>query len=152
SPCRAADNTAISFIKSATDEFLVGVTVAAGAATLLWAFIAARRLARSEFDARERARELEIKLNEAEAALTAEPHVLIVWRGRDCDPDRIVGDMRGIAIMPSDQRELMRFTAWLEPESASTLLESVTMLREQGSAFNIGIRTLPGELLEAEGR
>ncbi len=152
SPCLAADNAAISFLRSVTDEFLMVVAVAASAGTLLWAFIAARRLARSEFDARARARELEIKLNETEAALTAEPHVLIVWRGRDCDPDRIVGDMRGTAHVPSDHRELMRFTAWLEPESASTLLESVTMLREQGSAFNIGIRTLPGELLEADGR
>ena len=66
------------------------LALGAAAGTLLWAFIAVRKLARDELRARQRARDLETELNESEAALTAEPHVLIVWRGRHSDPDRII--------------------------------------------------------------
>jgi signal transduction histidine kinase len=152
SPARASDGALTRALAFLSGEAFMLLAVGAAAGTLLWAFIAVRRLANAEFAIRQHARELEIELNDTQAALTAEPHVLIVWRGRDSDPEKIIGDMRGTARIPTDPRELMRFSAWLEPESAAALVEALSVMREQGTAFNIGIRTLPGELLEADGR
>jgi signal transduction histidine kinase len=151
-PARAFDGTAGHVLALLSSEVFMLLAIGAAAGTLLWAFIAVRKLSREEFATRQRARDLEIELNETQAALTAEPHVLIVWRGRDAAPEKIVGDMRGTARVPADHRELLRFSAWLEPESASALMEALSLMREQGTAFNIGIRTQPGELLEADGR
>jgi signal transduction histidine kinase len=133
-------------------EVFMTMAIAAAAGTLVWAFIAVRKLSREELAARRRVHDLEIELTETEAALTAEPHILAVWRGRGADPDKIVGDMRGTARVPADHQQLMDFSSWLEPESANALGEALSLMRERGSAFNIGIRTLPGELLEADGR
>src|SRR5437762_1045641 len=151
-PCRAAEGSAGQLLDLLSSETFMILAIGAAAGTLLWAFIAVRKLVRDELRARQRARDLEIELNETEAALAAEPHVLIVWRGRHSEPDRIVGDMRGTVRVPADSRELMRFSDWLEPESASALFEALATMRDQGTAFNIGIRTQPGELLEADGR
>jgi signal transduction histidine kinase len=139
----------IGFLSSG--EFAI-VAGAAAFIMLLLALASLRNLRRVKDAADLRIRELEIELDETSAALTAEPHVLIVWRGRDSEPDRIVGDMRGTVRVPPDARSLLDFQGWLEPESASALEDALAHLRDQGAAFNIGIRTLPGELLEADGR
>jgi signal transduction histidine kinase len=139
----------ISFLSSG--EFAI-VAGAAAFIMLLLALDSLRKLRRVKEAADLRIRELEIELDETSAALTAEPHVLIVWRGRDPEPDRIVGDMRGTVRVPADARELLDFQGWLEPESVGALEDALAHLRDQGAAFNIGIRTLPGELLEADGR
>jgi signal transduction histidine kinase len=119
---------------------------------LLWAFLVIRRLIRDDVASRRRIAELEGEINEAEAALRAEPHLLLIWRGRDAGPDRIIGDMRDAAKVPSAHETLLDFPAWLEPESAAALAAASAMLRETGVSFNIGIRTKRGELLEADGR
>jgi signal transduction histidine kinase len=121
-------------------------------AVLLWAFFVIRRLIRDDAAARRRIAELEGEINEAEAALRAEPHLLLIWRGRNAEPDRIIGDMRDAAKVPNQRETLLDFAAWLEPESASALAASAATLRETGISFNIGIRTKRGELLEADGR
>jgi signal transduction histidine kinase len=121
-------------------------------AVLLWAFFVIRRLIRDDVAARRRIAELEGEINEAEAALRAEPHLLLIWRGRNAEPDRIIGDMRDTAKVPDQREILLDFAAWLEPESASALAASAATLRETGISFNIGIRTKRGELLEADGR
>jgi signal transduction histidine kinase len=95
---------------------------------------------------------LETALNETEAALTAEPHILLIWRGREAAPDRIAGDMKGTAKVPGSNAELMQFEGWLEKESVQALTQSIGALRERGTSFNIGIRTKTGDLLEADGR
>ncbi|MFL5258982.1 MAG: ATP-binding protein [Hyphomicrobiales bacterium] len=145
----AQADAVISFLSNG--EFAI-VAGAAAFIMLLLALSAVRKLRRVKHAADLRIRELEIELDETSAALTAEPHVLIVWRGRDPEPDRIVGDMRGTVRAPADARELLDFQGWLEPESAGALEDALAHLRDQGAAFNIGIRTLPGELLEADGR
>jgi signal transduction histidine kinase len=121
-------------------------------AIFIWALFVVRKLTRDEARARRRVTELEGELNEAEAALTAEPNMLMIWRGRALEPERIVGDMRGIVTVPQDAAMLLDFPRWLEVESAATLSEALAAMREAGRAFNIGVRIKSGELIEAEGR
>jgi len=119
---------------------------------LVWAIFATRRLVRRESAARRRVAELEGHLNDAEAALTAEPHVLVVWRERDGAPERIAGSMRGAAQVPETLDLLMDFKSWLDPESAEAIALSIAEMRKSGRPFNIGVRTLANELVEADGR
>jgi signal transduction histidine kinase len=123
-----------------------------GVLVVFWSLMAVRRMIARLRVAQRRIGELEGLLNETEAALTAEPNLLIVWRGRDAQPDRVCGDMRGTAQVPQDHQALVQFERWLEPDSAAFLSAALTELREDGKAFNFGIRSLAGELLEADGR
>ena len=91
-------------------------------------------------------------LNESEAILTAEPTILIIWHGRDGLPNRVAGDMRGVVKVPADKDALLDFPSWLDPESANALDEARRRHARPGTPFNIGIRTLADELLEADGR
>jgi signal transduction histidine kinase len=117
-----------------------------------WALWSLRRMARGEDQARRRAAELELRLNEAEAALAAEAHVLLIWRGRSEKPDRVLGNMHGMAGVLPPREKLLDFAAWLTPDSAAALAGCLEGLRHDGTAFNIGIATKSGELLEADGR
>jgi signal transduction histidine kinase len=117
-----------------------------------WALLSFRRLARGEQAARRKAAELEIRLNEAEAALAAEAHVLLIWRGTDERPDRVLGTMHGAVRLPQSREALVEFAAWLAPDSASALADALSSLRRDGTPFNLGIVTASGDLLEADGR
>ena len=117
-----------------------------------WALWSLRRLARGEEQARRRASQLELRLNEAEAALAAEAHVLLIWRGAAEKPDRIIGNMHGLAGVLPPREKLVDFPDWLTPDSASVLARCLDGLRHEGTAFNIGVATRSGELLEADGR
>jgi PAS domain-containing protein len=119
---------------------------------VFWSLLVVRRMLARLAVAQRRIGELEGLLNETEAALTAEPNLLIVWRGRDERPDRVCGDMRGTADVPQDHEALVRFERWLEPDSAASLSAALAELRQAGKAFNFGIKSLAGELLEADGR
>lgn len=118
----------------------------------IWAIRAVRKFSRTEMAAMSRIRSLEGKLNEAEAIMNAEPGILIVWRGKDEVHESISGDMHNTAEVPVEPEKLLDFPAWLAGESAETLTEFLKQLRYSGTAFNIGVRTETGELLEADGR
>jgi signal transduction histidine kinase len=135
-----------------TQDYFVPFTFFAALAVFIWTIDVIRRHSRDNSLARRRIAELEGELNEAEAALKAEPHLLFIWRGREREPDRIVGDMRDAARVPASRQALLDFPVWLEPESASALSAAVASLQATGASFNIGIRTKEGELLEADGR
>ena len=124
----------------------------AAMAVFFWAYFVIRKLTREEQAAEKRARELEAALNESEAILTAEPTILVIWHGRDGQPTRIAGDMKGVVKIPADKAALLDLPSWLDPESAEALNQAVSVMRDQGAPFNIGIRTAEGELLEADGR
>lgn len=130
----------------------VAASLLAALVVFFWALALMRGLARTELKARRRMAELEGLLNEAEAVLTAEPHILFIWRGREGSPERILGDMRGTAAVPAEITDLLQFQLWLEPESAASLLSGIDALRSTGTAFNLGISTLYGDYLEADGR
>ncbi|MGE3832670.1 MAG: ATP-binding protein [Parvibaculaceae bacterium] len=152
SPVAAQEFQAWEVVRYFWSEPLVFATIFAAAAVFLWALVVIRKLTREEHESRKRARDLEIQLNDTEAVLSAEPHRLIVWRGRDGTPERIAGDLRGTANIPAKPEELLQFSGWLEAESAATLYKAVADMRAQGTPFNIGIRTVQNELLEADGR
>lgn len=135
----------------AGDPFAIAAVVAV-LAVMGWAFYTIRRMARDETAARRRIAELEIRLNDAESAIASEAHVLVIWRGRDDVPERVVGSMYGAAKLPTTPEALLDFVAWLERDSAVALVEAIYELRNNGTPFNIGIRTLSNELLEADGR
>ena len=121
-------------------------------AVVVWALFTVRRLVKDDAAARRRIADLEIRLNEAESAIASEAHVLIIWRGRGDKPERIVGSMHGAARLPDDPAALLDFAHWLDRDSALALVESLYDLRNTGEPFNIGVRTLLNELLEADGR
>jgi signal transduction histidine kinase len=121
-------------------------------AVFIWATYTVRRMSKDDIAARRRIADLETRLNEAEAANAAEAHVLIIWKGREDQPERIVGSMHGAAKVPSTHEELLEFGSWIERDSALALVEALQELRRSGTPFNIGIRTLYNELLEADGR
>ena len=130
-------------------DALTGGVLIAAILILLWAFFSVRRILRREQKGRQRVAELEGQLNDAEAALTAEPHMLIVWRERDGAPERIVGTMRGAAQVPEEASKLLAFETWLDPESAEAIASSIADMRESGKPFNIGVRTFANELVES---
>ena len=128
------------------------IAVLAVLAVFAWALYSVRKMAKDDLSSRRRIAELEIRLNEAETAIASEAHILIIWNGRSDQPDRIVGSMHGAARLPSEPEALLDFSHWLERDSTMALIESLHELRTSGSPFNIGIRTLANELLEADGR
>ncbi|HUR43541.1 MAG TPA: ATP-binding protein [Aestuariivirga sp.] len=128
------------------------VAVLASLAVFAWAFLVIRRLTRDELAARRRAGELEVRLNETEAAIAAEAHVLVIWRGREGAPVRVMGSMHGAANVPASAEDILRFPAWLEHDSVDALSAAIKALRSAGTPFNIGVRTKSNELLEADGR
>ena len=136
---------------------LAGDWVALGSALAVLAALALAVLsiafrARAEAAARRRITELETRLDESEAALAAEAHVLLIWRGREAMPDRVAGSMHGAANVPQTITALSDFRGWLDRDSAGALIECLDELRNDGTPFNIAVKTLEGELLEADGR
>lgn len=151
-PAQAEEILGSQFITSFADDPLIFTAIFAAVAVFLWAFFVIRKLIREEQAAERRARELESELNESQAILTAEPTILVIWHGRDGAPNKIAGDMKGVVRVPADADALLDFRSWLDSESADALIEAVTVMRDQGTPFNIGVQTLEGELLEADGR
>ena len=150
-PAHAATSAA-DFLTQVSNSSLALLIIFAALIVFIWAIFVVRKLYATERRARNRIIELEADLNDAEAALTAEPNVLMIWRGREGAPERIVGDMRGTAKVPSEKTDLVHFELWLEAESAHALTSAIDQMREEGTPFNIGVRSLHGELLEADGR
>jgi signal transduction histidine kinase len=115
-----------------------------------WAWF--RKLKRNMALLRVRLGEVETQLNEAESALQSETQLLLTWRGRDEQPDRLIGSMHGTIKMPSTISELTDFSTWLERDSSNILSISLNELKKTGQPFNIAIKTINAELLEADGR
>lgn len=133
------------------DPLMSFLTLAA-VAVFFWAFRVVRLLSQSENKARQRISELEIRLNEAETAFAAEAHVMIVWHGKEEFPSRVIGSMYGSAKVPTVAADMLNFPAWLEADSSNVIEDCIRTLREVGKPFNIGVKTLNNELLEADGR
>jgi signal transduction histidine kinase len=148
SPAAAQYNLAVT-PQALTAGFVVaaGFALAAGLAG-----VTALRLRKALAATQLRVGDLEILLNEAEASLLSEPQVLVIWRGEGAKPERLINNMRGTAVVPQTAELILQFAGWLERDSIASLGQSVTELRATGRAFNIGIKTQNGELLEADGR
>ncbi len=134
---------------SITIEMAALGTMAAG---LALTFINLNKSRRQLVTAQRRVGELEYQLNEVEAALHSESQILLVWRGQDEHPHRMAGDMHGSAQVPATKEAMADFKTWLEPDSVSETTHNLEALRTSGRAFNIGVKSLAGELLEVDGR
>lgn len=136
---------------SAQNSYAVA-TLLLSAVVMLWAFIAVRRMTTSRTDNEARIAELEADLNEAQAIINAEPSVLFIWRTSRGAPDAITGDLRGTVQLRTDLDGLADFSIWLDEESISAVDTGLAVLRAAGTPFNIALKTLDGELVEADGR
>jgi signal transduction histidine kinase len=128
----------------------VGMLILAGG--LFAALYKLRKSKQAEINARHRLGELEHFLNEAEAAIHSEAQLMLTWRGRDETPDRLVGTMHGVVQVPNSLIDVMNYQGWLEPDSATMLIDGLKTLRQSGNPFNLAIKTKLGDLLEADGR
>ena len=138
-------------LHDSVDKYAVS-TLLLAAIVMLWALIAVRRMAASKFQVDTRVQELEGELNEAQAILNAEPSLLFIWRSGADMADSITGDMRGTVKLPIQNAQLGDFHTWLDEESAHAVVAALASLRASGTPFNIGLKTLEGELVEADGR
>jgi signal transduction histidine kinase len=133
-------------------EPVTGFMAILSVCVFIWAFVVIRKMTRSETRARMRVSELEVRLNEAEAAFAAEAHIMVVWRGKDDKPQRVLGSMYDAVKVPANAADILEFSSWLEPDSSKIVQDGIRALRERGKSFNVGIRTKLNELLEADGR
>ncbi len=136
---------------SSTDPVLVAVCFFGGLLSggFFFAWMSARRRAAHALVLVD---ELQSDLDEAASIIAAEPHFLFVWRGRELHPSQIAGDLRGMKGIPGDYEGRINFGGWMENRSHHRLQEAISELRMHGTPFNMVVRTLAGELLEADGR
>ncbi|MEG9883616.1 MAG: PAS domain-containing protein, partial [Hyphomicrobiales bacterium] len=130
--------------------FLVIASIAAVA--VLWAVFATVRAAQREREMRRQLNALQSERDEAERVLRSEPQLLFIWRGRNATPEHIVAQMCGLCAIPETREKQADFAAWIAPESWVRLGCALGALRKTGHMFNIAIKTMAGERLEADGR
>jgi PAS domain-containing protein len=82
--------------------------------------------------------------------LLSEPQILVTWSASGGEP-HIFGDATLIASAALPQR-VLAFGSWLEPDKAQAMDRAVAALRENGEAFSMGLMSLAGRAIDAEGR
>lgn len=126
---------------------VAGATFLAGM-MVLHMVSAARRDARN---AKAESRQLRRNLAAADAIIRAEPQILIFWEPGQAV--RIVTHtLTGIPGLPDHHAEILRFSHWLDAQSAQALKSVIDLLFAHGRSFNVIVKTLAGGTLEAEGR
>lgn len=121
------------------------------AALLVYMRRAAR--ARREADARmHELGELSAQLAETEALLRAEPHLLVVWEGKQPAPVQIANGLRDLPGIPQTALEQFEFETWLDERSCGKLNRHIAELRANGIAFDIILRSKTNIVIEASGR
>ena len=129
---------------------ITGITASAMLASLLvWRAVRiARMLSRRS---RDENAELRRNLAMAEAVIKAEPHILLYW-DNDHEAHLVAQTLANVAGLPVRREDLLRFGQWLEPRSAGLLTTSLDALFQNGRSFNIILRTIAADHIEAEGR
>ncbi len=144
---------AAGFVTELLSQNLVPLSVGGFLVTSLSLAVLSLRRTRSALAEMQRRKgQLEFELNEIETAFKSDAQILMVWRSRSLLPDRVAGSMHGVADVPETLSEVAHFETWLEPDSLAELTEKLELLKSEGRAFNIGVKTRKGELLEADGR
>ncbi len=128
---------------------IAGITMGALFASLLvWRSVrTARHFSRR---ARDENAELRRTLTMAESVIQAEPQILLYW-----DNDHaahLVARTLNVASLPTRREDILKFGRWLDPRSAGQLKSSLDALFQTGKSFNIILRTIAADHLEAEGR
>ncbi len=115
-------------------------------------FLALRHAWRRNAELERRLAEAEAETADMETLLSAEPHALIVWEGRNPQPVRVFARLQLLPGVPRSEEKIVAFEEWLDEPSARHLSEALQRLRDEATPFNIAVRTPVGELLEADGR
>lgn len=127
-----------------------GVTVVGLLACLMvWRAVnIARHVSRRS---REENAELRRNLATLEAVIRSEPHVLLFWeQGQQA---RVIAQtLTNVAGLPDNSEDMLRFGKWLEQRSATQLTAVLDELFRKGRSFNIILRTIAADHVEAEGR
>ncbi|MFN3890984.1 MAG: ATP-binding protein [Beijerinckiaceae bacterium] len=89
-------------------------------------------------------------LDRANAFLASEAQILVSWRHATGDPE-IAGDLTLALDQPAPLR-VLAFGSWLPASQAKDLEAGVEKLRARGEGFRMGLVTLAGRHLEAQGR
>ena len=149
-PARSLSLSGLDFFS--TQQVLPWIFGGCASAAAAWFYAKSRNANAILQNAKCKLGEVEYQLNEAESALQSESQILLTWPSGAARPERIVGTMHGAAKLPTDIPSLLNFESWLERDSAARLREEFVHLQSQGAPFNFGIKTLEGDLLEADGR
>ena len=121
---------------------------AVSAASFLRAMRSARK---AEAAAKSNAERLDEELDVIHAMLVAEPQVLVHWD--EVGTPRIVAATLDEGLgLPDEIDGLLRFSDWLERDSACELESHLADLRSEGAAFNVMLKTATGGHVEADGR
>ncbi len=106
-------------------------------------------------NAARRANQASEQLERESAALSvlieAEPQLLINWEA-ESPPALAAASLGGSAGAPAEIEEVIRFSSWLESDSAARLKNHIDALLEGGEEFTIRVETIKGCHLEAIGR
>ena len=134
-------------------RIILVLSIAAGAAALAGAMLM-RRVSRqggAQGGAVDEVAELRRNLLTAEAIIKAEPQVLVFWdQGQGVRV--MTHTLAGIAGLPEDDGEFLKFGRWLDVASAQELKKGLDGLFAEGRPFTLLLKTATGGHVEADGR
>jgi len=90
------------------------------------------------------------ELDRAKVFLAGEPQIVVVWDRADAEP-RVEGEFNLVS-EAMNPRRILSFPAWLEPDNAARVEESLNKLLSRGEGFVITVASLKGRHLEVAGR
>src|SRR5262249_21282418 len=82
--------------------------------------------------------------------LMSEPQIVVTWVPGTGEPT-ILGDTTLVTSSEVPLR-VLAFGSWLDPDKAQALQHAVDGLRENGESFTMGLMTIAGRTIDAEGR
>jgi signal transduction histidine kinase len=107
-----------------------------------------RHLAAVETTARDEALAAKAAIDRAYALLLSEPQILVAWPAAADEPE-IIGDP---GLVTAAHAGVLEFGAWLEPDAARDMEQSVDALLARGASFAKTVATLAGRIIEAKGQ
>jgi len=143
------------FLERALSNPLASAVISIAVTFFILSLMLAFRLARARkrnLRLKGKSAELEIRLDEAEILLSAEPHLLVIWQGKEASPTRIANGLQDIPGVPVKAEDQYQFHTWLTESSAAKLQSQIEALRNQGTPFNVILYSKSNAVIEACGR
>ncbi len=95
--------------------------------------------------------DLTASVERADALLSSRDARIVMWDSLSEKPE-IIGNMPVGSGVPQDRGHFLAFGRWLTPITASRLDNSISTLRERGTAFELICEAITGQQLEVQGR
>ncbi len=156
SPARAAE-TAVGAIAGgfgASEVIQVATFAGVMSAAILsaiWLIRERGRVAAENLDLRARIAELNASVQRSEALFNLKDSRHVVWSNDHRKPT-VAGSLGDVPGVPEERATFLAFGRWLQPQSAASLENAVTALRERGAPFDLVAETIAGGLVEVQGR